>query len=60
MKKFVLKFLNYFLVFFVGNFIVNILLKSQADLLTAFSTVIGVSLGLAVIGFYINKKSKAA
>jgi len=60
LKKFALKFLTYFLVFFVGNLIINILFKSQADLLTAFSTAIGVSFGLAVIEFYTNKKSKAA
>ncbi|MFI2959703.1 hypothetical protein [Priestia sp. JSM ZJ58] len=59
MKKGAIKFLLYFLVFFGGNLIINILFKSQADFLTAFSTAFGVAFSIAAIEIYTRRKSKA-
>ncbi|QFY72623.1 hypothetical protein C1N89_08980 [Priestia aryabhattai] len=59
MKKGAIKFLLYFLVFFGGNLIINILLKSQADFLKAFSTAYGVAFGIVAIEIYTRRKSKA-
>lgn len=59
MKKVISQFLIYFSIFLIGNLIINILFKCQANFLTAFSTAIGVSVGLAAIEVYTKKKSKA-
>ncbi|MGF9741541.1 hypothetical protein ABEX38_29675 [Priestia megaterium] len=60
MKEVSIKFLLYFLVFFGGNVIINILFKSQANFLTAFSTAFGVAFGIAAIELYKRQKSKVA
>jgi len=58
LKKAILKFVIYFSIFLIGNLIINILFKPHIDFLTAFSTAVGVSLGIATVELYTNKKSK--
>ncbi|OXS64138.1 hypothetical protein B1B01_25385 [Priestia filamentosa] len=58
LKKAILKFFIYFSIFFISNLISDILFKPHIYFLTAFSTAFGISLGIATIELYINKKSK--
>jgi len=60
LKKVILKFFVYFLIFFGGNLMINILFTSNFDLLTAFSTAFGVSFGIAFLEYYTYKKGKEA
>ncbi|XIH37574.1 hypothetical protein C1N68_08140 [Priestia aryabhattai] len=60
MKKVILKFFVYFLIFFGGNLMINILFTSNSDLLTAFSTAFGVSFGIAIFGYCTHKRGKEA
>jgi len=60
LKKVILKFFVYFLIFFGGNLMINILFTSNFDLLTTFSTAFGVSFGIAFLEYYTYKKGKEA
>jgi len=60
LKKVILKFFVYFLIFFGGNLMINILFTSNFDLLTTFSTAFGVSFGIAIFEYYTHKKGKVA
>ena len=52
------RFLLTFVFFFICNLIVNILLKHNLNILTAFSVALGSSLGLFLVEMYAIKKFK--
>lgn len=56
MKRFVLRFLIYFSLFFIMNLVTNTLFKDDPNVLTAFSVALGVSFGIAFFEYSGTKK----
>jgi hypothetical protein len=46
----------YFFAFFIGNLILNAVFKDDLNIGTAFSVALGFSMGLAFIGYFVEKK----
>ncbi|WP_256941180.1 hypothetical protein [Bacillus sp. EAC] len=51
-----IEFLKWFIVLFIGNLIGNAIFKENLNILTAFSTALGASLGITGLGFFRKNK----
>ncbi|WP_153730772.1 hypothetical protein [Sporosarcina obsidiansis] len=56
MKRTILKFFMYFLLFFSLNLLVNAWFKPTLNVLTAFSVAFGTSAGIAWVEYYVTRK----
>ncbi|GGA60391.1 hypothetical protein [Ornithinibacillus halotolerans] len=56
MKRVMLKFFVFFLFLFTVSLIINQIFKGSLEVLTAFSTTFGFSLGYVLIGVLIEKR----
>ncbi|MBR3118955.1 hypothetical protein [Oceanobacillus profundus] len=56
MKQMIRRFLVWFSALFLLNIIVNVIFKSSLHLTTAFSTALGVSAGIVIVGKWVESR----
>ncbi|MBD8027028.1 hypothetical protein H9636_10210 [Ureibacillus sp. Re31] len=56
MFKLFFMFLKYFVCFFIGCILFNLIVKGEWLILTAFSCSLGVALGISLFQYYLTKE----